>query len=113
VNGEEVDSIKLKIGMTDLGSVKLELIELIDADGHPHVDFLKTHGEGLQHLGFYSENCEEWKSYAQEEGMEILCEAEVEDEFRGRRRAFYMDSAKIGGALFEIVEAPPANEVIS
>jgi catechol 2,3-dioxygenase-like lactoylglutathione lyase family enzyme len=104
VNGKEIDPIKLKIAMADLGSVKLELIELIEAHGLPHLDFSKTHGEGLQHLGFYSENYEEWKSYAQEEGMEILCEAEIEDELRGRRRAFYMDSSEVGGVLFEIIE---------
>jgi hypothetical protein len=39
-----------------------------------------------------------------EEGIEILCEIEAEDQVRGKRRAFYMDSGEIGGVLFEIIE---------
>jgi hypothetical protein len=89
--------------MADLGQVKFELIQVVEGK-LPHNEFLETHGEGLQHLGFYSENYEEWKSKVKEKGIEILCEAEVEDQIRGRRRAFYMDSSKIGGVLFEIIE---------
>ena len=44
------------------------------------------------------------KSYAQKRGMEILYELEVEDEARGKRRGFFMDSSKIGGVIFEIIE---------
>lgn len=103
LHGKEVESFKLKIGMANLGEMKLELIQVIEGV-LPHRDFLITHGEGLQHLGFYVDNYDEWKSYAQEKGIEILCEAEVEDEVRGKRRAFYMDSSEIGGVLFELIE---------
>lgn len=103
LRGEEVGRIKLRIAIADLGTVKLELIQVIEGE-LPHRDFLAAHGEGLQHLGFYADNYEEWKAYAKEKGMEILCEAEVEDESRGKRRAFYMDSGEIGGVLFEIIE---------
>ena len=102
--GKEVGPVKLKIAMADLGPVKFELIQVVEGE-LPHREFLETHGEGLQHLGFYSEKYEEWKSYVKERGMEVLCEAEVEDEVRGKRRGFYMDSGKIGGVIFEIIEA--------
>jgi catechol 2,3-dioxygenase-like lactoylglutathione lyase family enzyme len=103
IRGKEVAPFKIKIAMADLGQVKFELIQVVEGK-LPHNEFLETHGEGLQHLGFYSENYEEWKSKVKEKGIEILCEAEVEDQIRGRRRAFYMDSSKIGGVLFEIIE---------
>jgi catechol 2,3-dioxygenase-like lactoylglutathione lyase family enzyme len=101
--GKEVGPIKLKIAMADLGPVKFELIEVLEGE-LPHREFLETHVEGLQHLGFYSDKYDEWKSYAKEKGMEILCEAEVQDDIRGKRRGFYMDSGKIGGVIFEIIE---------
>ena len=101
--GKEVGPVKLKIAMANLGSVKFELIQVVEGEV-PHREFLEIHGEGLQHLGFYSEDYEGWKSYAKERGMEILCEAEVKDEIRGKRRGFYMDSGEIGGVIFEIIE---------
>jgi methylmalonyl-CoA/ethylmalonyl-CoA epimerase len=103
VRGQEVRPFELKIATADVGSAKMELIQVIRGEP-PHRGFLDVHGEGLQHLGFYVENYDEWKSYIMEEGIEILCEIEAEDQVRGKRRAFYMDSGEIGGVLFEIIE---------
>jgi catechol 2,3-dioxygenase-like lactoylglutathione lyase family enzyme len=103
-NGKEVRPSKVKLAMADFGQVKLELIQLIEGNEDPIHKFLETYGEGLQHLGFYADNYDEWKLYAQEKGMAILYELEVEDEVRGKRRGFFMDSSKIGGVLFEIIE---------
>jgi methylmalonyl-CoA/ethylmalonyl-CoA epimerase len=103
VRGQEVRPFELKIATADVGSAKMELIQVIRGEP-PHRGFLDVHGEGLQHLGFYVENYDEWKSYIMEEGIEILCEIEAEDQVRGKRRAFYMNSGEIGGVLFEIIE---------
>jgi methylmalonyl-CoA/ethylmalonyl-CoA epimerase len=103
VCGQEVRPVELRIATADVGSAKMELIQVIHGDP-PHRVFLEIHGEGLQHLGFYVPNYDEWKSYVKEEGIEILCEIEAEDRVRGRRRAFYMNSGGIGGILFEITE---------
>jgi catechol 2,3-dioxygenase-like lactoylglutathione lyase family enzyme len=103
VRGREVKPFELRIATADVGSAKMELIQVIRGKP-PHREFLEAHGEGLQHLGFYVENYDEWKSYVREEGIEILCEIEAEDKVRGSRRAFYMNSDHIGGILFEIVE---------
>ena len=86
--------------MADFGPVKFELIQVIEGQ-LPHREFLEIHGEGVQHLGLYVDNYDEWKSYVLEQGMEILTEAEINDG-RGKRRAFYMDFSKIGGVVFEI-----------
>ena len=103
VRGKEVKPFKLKIAAADLGPVKLELLQIIDGEP-PHRDFLDIHGEGLQHIGFYVENYDEWKAYTEGQGINLLCEAEIEDEVRGKRRAFYMNSNEPGGVLFEIIE---------
>jgi methylmalonyl-CoA/ethylmalonyl-CoA epimerase len=105
VDGKEVKPQRVKVAMADMGQVKLELLQLVDCDEHNLLRrFFDTHGEGLQHLGFYCSNYDEWRAYAREKGMDILFELEVEDEVRGRRRGFFMDSAWIGGVLFEMIE---------
>ena len=103
LRGKEVRPFQLKIATADLGQATLELIQVIHGEP-PHRDFLNVHGEGLQHIGFYVDNYDEWKSYVKGEGIEVLCEAEIEDQIRGKRRAFYMNSGDIGGVLFEIIE---------
>jgi methylmalonyl-CoA/ethylmalonyl-CoA epimerase len=103
IRGKEAKPCRMKIAVADAGSAKLELLQVIDGNP-PHRDFLNTHGEGLQHLGFYVENYDEWRSYVDREGIDLLYEAEIEDEVRGKRRAFYMNSGHIGGVLFEIIE---------
>jgi methylmalonyl-CoA/ethylmalonyl-CoA epimerase len=103
IDGKEVKPFRMKIAAAEMGSAKLELLQVIDGSP-PHRDFLKIHGEGLQHLGFYVENYDEWRSYVDREGIDLLYEAEIEDEVRGKRRAFYMNSGDIGGVLFEIIE---------
>ena len=103
VRGQEVRPFELKIATAGVGSAKMELIQVTRGEP-PHREFLEIHGEGLQHLGFYVDNYDEWKSYIMEEKIEILCEIEAEDQARGKRRAFYMNSGEIGGVLFEIIE---------
>ncbi len=102
LRGKKVKPFQLKIATANLGQPALELIQVIDGDP-PHRDFLNIHGEGLQHIGFYVDNYDEWKTYVEGEGIEVLCEAEIEDPVRGKRRAFYMNSGQIGGVLFEII----------
>jgi methylmalonyl-CoA/ethylmalonyl-CoA epimerase len=103
VRGRKVKPFELRIATADIGLASLELIQVVRGEP-PHRDFLEVHGEGLQHLGFYVENYDEWKSYVRKEGIDILCEIEAQDQVRGKRRAFYMNSGEIGGVLFEIIE---------
>ncbi len=103
VREKEVGPFELRIATADVGPANLELIQVVRGEP-PHRDFLEVHGEGLQHLGFYVGNYDEWKSYAREKGIDILCEIEAQDRVRGKRRAFYMNSGEIGGVLFEIIE---------
>lgn len=96
--------VKLKLAFAQMGPVELELLEPI-SDG-PHKEFLDTHGEGLQHLGFYIDNYDEWMSYLKQQGIGILYNAEGNIEGLGHIRAAYLDSqaGKPGGTLIEICE---------
>jgi catechol 2,3-dioxygenase-like lactoylglutathione lyase family enzyme len=99
--------IKLNIAMAPMGQVLLELIEPVEGDA-PHKWFLETKGEGLQHLGFFVDNYDEWKNYCTSQGIEVLMEAETYVESLGNIRGAYIESDKPGGVLFEFIEIKPA-----
>jgi catechol 2,3-dioxygenase-like lactoylglutathione lyase family enzyme len=98
--------IKLNIAMAQMGPVLLELIEPVEGDA-PHRWFLEKKGEGLQHLGFFVDNYDEWKEYCKEQGIEVLMEAETYVEGLGQVRGAYMESDNPGGILFEFIEIKP------
>lgn len=95
--------IRLNIGMCQWGNLQLELIEPVEGDA-PHKWFLDEKGEGMQHLGFIVDNFDEWIAYLKEKDIGVLMNAETEVEGMGHVRAAYMESDRVGGVLFELVE---------
>lgn len=98
--------IVLKIGIAQMGPVQMELIEPLEGNGL-HKDYLETKGEGLQHLGFIVDNYGEWLAYIQEQGIEILEEAETTVPGMGHIRAMYTQSDEMCGVPFEFIEVTP------
>jgi len=86
-----------------MGPVQIELIELVDGKTI-HEDFLREKGEGLHHLGFWVDNIEESKKQAEALGYKV-----IQSYTRQDNTGFaYLDSDKIGGVLFEILQNPSA-----
>ncbi len=98
--------IKLNIAIAQMGPVMLELIQPVEGDA-PHKWFLEEKGEGLQHLGFIVDNYDEWLHYLKENGIDVLMNAETNIEGMGHIRAAYVESNRIGGVLFELIEITP------
>ena len=98
--------VRLKIGMAAMGPVHLELIEPVEGDA-PHKWFLEEKGEGMQHLGFYIDNYDAWLDHLKANGIEVLMAAETFVEGMGDVRAAYVESDKVGGVLFELIEIKP------
>ena len=105
VKGESIP-IRLNIGMCEWGPLILELIQPVEGDA-PHKWFLDETGEGLQHLGFIVDNYDEWLSYLEGNGIGVLMNAETDVEGMGHVRAAYLQSDRIGGVLFELIEITP------
>jgi len=55
---EEPSHLKLRMGKAVWGSIEWELIQPLEGKSL-HEEFLKTNGEGLQHLGFNVPNYDE------------------------------------------------------
>lgn len=98
--------IVLNIGMCQWGPLQLELIEPVEGDA-PHKWFLEERGEGMQHLGFIVDNYDEWIDYLKDKDIDVLMNAETDVEGMGHVRAAYMESDRVGGVLFELVEVKP------
>jgi catechol 2,3-dioxygenase-like lactoylglutathione lyase family enzyme len=90
-----------KRAFAQLGPLTLELIELIDGKT-VHEDFLKEKGEGIHHLGFAVKDLKKCEEEAEKLGLKVIQGIKRED---GSGFA-YLDSDRIGGAMFELVQRP-------
>lgn len=90
-----------KRGFFYMGPIQIELIELVDGKTI-HEDFLKTKGEGLNHIAFQVENLEEAKKKAENSGLHV-----IQGFSRPDNSGFaYIDSDKVGGVIFELIQRP-------
>ena len=87
------------------GPIEIELIEL--GEGKTiHEDFLREKGEGLHHIAFEVENLLESKGKAESMGFKV-----TQDFARPDGSGFaYLDSDKIGGVPFELIQRPAQKE---
>jgi len=94
--------LKLGMGKTMLGDLELELMQPLEGMGL-HREFLETHGEGLQHLGFLVDEYDEMFDRFTKAGFQPLESAETYLEtYGGYLRAAYFNTHKIGGIVCEI-----------
>lgn len=100
---EEPSYVKLKMGKTMWGPLELELLQPLEGKSL-HAEFLRTHGEGLQHLGINVRNYDEVFDRMKKEGFQPLMRAETFVEtYNGYLRACYFDTRRVGGVIFEII----------
>ncbi len=95
--GEE-KAIKARLGFATLGQVELELIQILEGDSF-HLEFLRRHGEGLHHLGFFVRDFPARLEQAKAMGFEVL----QMDPFR--QAYAYLDTRERGGIIFELIAA--------
>ena len=99
--------INLRIGVARLTpELSLELIEIVS--GEPfHKDFLEQHGEGVQHIGFITDEYDQVLERAKRLGIELLMWAETDVAGMGHVRGAYLDTYDLIGVLVEIIEMKP------
>lgn len=89
---------RLRVGMFRQGPVEIELIQVLEGET-PHTEFLKTKGEGLQHLRFRVDGLEGLLASLADQGIEPVFQ------FSSPRASLaYVNSNKIGGIMFELLE---------
>jgi 4-hydroxyphenylpyruvate dioxygenase-like putative hemolysin len=100
---EQPSYLKIKMGKAMWGNLELELLQPLEGKSL-HEEFLRTHGEGLQHLGINVRNYDEVFDSMKREGFQPLMRAETfVPTYNGSLRACYFDTRRVGGVIFEII----------
>jgi len=97
--------IKARLAFATLGQVEVELIQILEGDSF-HLEFLRKHGEGIHHLGFFVRDFQAKLEQAKAMGFEIL-----QADPYGQAYA-YLDTRQPGGIIFELI-APLGDQNIS
>ena len=86
--------IKGRLGFAHLGSLQIELIQILDGES-VHVDWLEKNGEGIHHLGRYTATFDEDLEKFRKLGVGVLqCG-------QGMRRNVYLDTRPF---ILELIE---------
>lgn len=100
-------AIHLKIGIAQLTpALSMELIEVVSGEPY-HKDFLEAHGEGVQHLGYLSDDYDGVLTRARNLGIDVLMWAETDVAGMGHVRGAYLDTLDLLGTLIEVIEVKP------
>lgn len=101
---------RMKASIAYSGKVFVELVEVLEGES-PHTEFLRTHGEGLQHVAFSVENIQQVVADLEPEGLVPILEYQFEVDQGGRRfrvAEVYLNSAEfIGGSTVQLMEITP------
>jgi len=100
VHGKKV-FYEVRIALAQQGPVQLELIEYQKGQTI-HKEFLDQNGEGIHHILFKVGNLEATLGKFAEKGIKPL----QEDRFIGGGGMAYLDTAKPGGIIMELVQHP-------
>ncbi len=102
---------RMKASIAYSGKVFIELVEVMEGES-PHTEFLRAHGEGLQHVAFSVEGIQQVVADLAPEGLEPILEYQFVTEQGGRKflvQEVYLNSAeKIGGSTIQLMEIHPA-----
>jgi 4-hydroxyphenylpyruvate dioxygenase-like putative hemolysin len=90
-----------KRALAKLGPITFELIELIEGKTIQET-FLKEKGEGLHHIGFRVTDLKRTVGEAESCGLKVT-QGFTRDDGSGFA---YLDSDKIGGVIFELIQRP-------
>jgi catechol 2,3-dioxygenase-like lactoylglutathione lyase family enzyme len=104
---------RFKAAIAFSGEVFIELVEVLEGET-VHTQFLRRHGEGLQHLAFSVDNAAEIIARLKSEGIEPVLDYEFDLEFNGQPvhvHEAYLNTAKfLGGTTIQLLEMKPRKD---
>ncbi len=90
---------KVKVRFAQIGSIVLEFFQPVEGESM-QLDFLKKHGEGIQHMAFTVSDIDAEVDDMLSKGVELVFRGDMPT---GTRIA-YFDTGKIGDFLIELVQ---------
>nr|MDO8135499.1 VOC family protein [Candidatus Njordarchaeum guaymaensis] len=98
----EKGKAKLRISIGEVAGIQIELIEVVEGETF-HSQFLKQGREGLHHVGFYVDDIEKKLRELTQKGVKVLERGTLREV--GVKYA-YLDTARISGVIFELIQLP-------
>jgi hypothetical protein len=85
--------------------VEVELVQVLEGRRSFHQDWLKEHGEGVNHLGFDVDDYDRVHGSMIDRGFEPIMWIDTDYPAypNGRARACYFDTRPVGGIIFEVM----------
>ena len=96
---EVVESQKVRTAFFSIGETHLELLEPL-SDDSPVAKFLKTKGEGIHHVAYYTDDIEGQLRKASEAGCRLINSEPVEG--AGGKKIAFLHPGSTGGVLTEL-----------
>ena len=84
---EKESDYRMRIALTNIGDIRIELIEPLD-DKTIYAKFLKKHGEGLHHIAYAVDNFQEARKFFEKKGIKV----NQEGKWLGRHHFAYLES---------------------
>jgi hypothetical protein len=104
--GRSGDNTLASVGVAQLTpDLSLELIQVNSAEIYQ--DFYKEHGEGLQHIGFFTDDYDGVLKRAEKLGIPVLFSVDASAEGVGHIRGTYFDTRPLTGVILEVIEIKP------
>jgi 4-hydroxyphenylpyruvate dioxygenase-like putative hemolysin len=107
--GEPAEA-RMKAAIAYSGKVFVELVEVLEGES-PHTEFMRAHGEGLQHVAFSVRGIDKVVEDLAAEGLKPILEYQFETEQGGRSflvQEVYLNSAEfVGGSTIQLIEFTP------
>lgn len=97
------DVITAQMSMAEVGPLKIELVQPI-ADGTHWMEFLKTKGEGIQHLGFFVEDIDKAEAELTGKGFKLVYRSRFTLPDGSGGGNAYFDTSQVGGFMLEVVQ---------
>ena len=96
------DFFKRKEVLGKMGNINLQLCQPAGGDS-PWQEFLDKRGEGMHHLGYFTDDIEKEQAALVKREIEII----LSSKFEGGGGAFYADLSKNGSFYVEFIQPPP------
>jgi hypothetical protein len=104
--GRRLDNTPAFVAIAQLTpELSLELIQV--NSGECYQEFFARHGEGLQHIGYMSDDFDGVRQRAEKLGIPELFSVELSVEGVGHIRGTYFDTRSLTGVIFEVIEIIP------
>ena len=102
VYGKPADDVHNLARAAQLGPIQFELLQPISGES-VQKEFLEKHGEGINHLAFFVDDIDKEVAKLEEKGFESISSGK----FAEGGGFAYLDTDKVGGIMFELIQWPP------